>query len=145
MKGLKGMNREELEGKLEDLRTEWAHGDEEEREEIGKNMREVEDELATRPEGQIKYVNSVEEDELAKQVKMFEMVVDLKKRNVEKMKEEIVSYTADIKMEVDRGNYNMAAQYGQKLTELGFKVDTLEKEINEINAQFQYLFNSDIS
>jgi len=59
------------------------------------------------------------------------MVFEQRKEQINGMKKVVERYAEDIKKEVERGNYYMAAQYAQNLTETAYKVDALEKEFKE--------------
>ena len=74
---------------------------------------------------------------------IVEMQHDLRKKRLEERKHDVENLQDSLNRAIERGHYNEAAQWAEKITEHSYQIDAMSKELREVDSYIKFLKEDD--
>ena len=76
-------------------------------------------------------------------LQIVEMQHDLRKERLEGCKRDVENLQGFLTRAIERGHYNEAAQWAEKITENAYQIDAMSKELQEVDSYLKFLKEDD--
>ncbi len=74
-----------------------------------------------------------------KKMEMVKMMLEYREMGLENIKTELEWHRRSLNEAVERGHYNEAAQFGEKIARAGYEIEAIEKELREFKNMLEEL------